>query len=97
MRSRLPVPGTLCKALWAFQCNHAPTDTDYFSTVTNLREGDYFVFLESRVIPELYSTECIILFNNSKMWFNIRPLEDILYNVRGVESYDIPFTTIAKL
>jgi len=40
--------------------------------------------------------ECEVLFENKRMWFNIGRNSSMMVNVRGAESYDIPFMAITE-
>lgn len=92
MIAGLPHKGALCGMMYPTECYHINKEPGSGALIM---PGSYFVFLEAQEINELNSIECTILINNCKMWFNVRMKNNIILNVRGVESYDIPFTTVA--
>ena len=92
MTEELPMPGSLCGMMYpteAFYIDREPTGAML------IMPGSYFVLLDVNLVHEMNVIECTILLNNCKMWFNIHMGGNIIPDVRGVESYDIPFTTVA--
>ena len=88
----IPANGSLCNMLTPVECSYS-SNRELCNMV--IMPGTYFILLLAQEIPEYSCIECSILLDKCKMWFNIRPQDNIICNVRGVESYDIPFTTVA--
>jgi len=89
-------PGDLCIAAWPFPANRLNPLVHDETEVYILLDGDSFIMLDLFDIKENNTLEFHILYENMKMWFNIRMHNYIIANVRSVESYDIPFMTLQE-
>ena len=79
-----------CIARSPFELSYVDPHTH--ATVTFvIEEGEPFILLKQSEIQETNTIEYEVLFENKKMWFNIRQSDCIIDNVRRAKSYDIPF------